>query len=455
MKRNNFLTIVAALVISLLFAAPAWAEKLYTVAPTQIPHVSREMKTAGYWINNIPDPDAVMMDAEAINAFNAHVREALPSTKDIRKIPDPYDGKTLREKLQSWFDEIKSKSYFDASGAAAEEAFFERMAGQMALELIPDAIKPEYGFIIRYADQRILPTEEGEYVVAGDIDFDELQNNALDVGTPVAVLHRSVDQQWAYVASESSDGWVRADKIAISDRPDFEAYLSAPCVVVTDPKADLYLDEARTQFYDHAQMGAKLPLTATGGPDVYAVTLPTADDSGKNQFQIAYVKKEQASMGYLPYTSRTVIEQAFKMLNAPYGWGGMYGEQDCSRFLQEVFATVGIDLPRNSQDQARVGQSLAAFEEKESLSRKVDVLQKAPAGSTILPMKGHIMLYLGTVGGRPYAIHAVWGYREPSAEGDVVRVINRVAVTDLYLGEGSQKGSLLQRLNAIRSISNP
>ncbi len=42
------------------------------------------------------------------------------------------------------------------------------------------------------------------------------------------------------------------------------------------------------------------------------------------------------------------------MLNQPYGWGDMYGEQDCSRFLQMVFATVGIMLPRDSKDQAQV-----------------------------------------------------------------------------------------------------
>jgi hypothetical protein len=185
-----------------------------------------------------------------------------------------------------------------------------------------------------------------------------------------------------------------------------------------------------------------------------AVALPTVTDSGKNRIQIAFVDKEQISTGFLPYTPRAVIGQAFKMLNEPYGWGGMYGGQDCSRLLQEVFATVGIDLPRDSKDQARTGKGLAAFKEDEPLSNKIAALKNAPVGNVILPMKGHIVLYLGTVNDRPYAIHSLWGYREPSDEGDVVRVINRTAVSDLYLGEGSGKGSLLKRLSAIRSISN-
>ncbi|HQP09979.1 MAG TPA: SH3 domain-containing protein [Candidatus Omnitrophota bacterium] len=449
MSKRKFVKIVIALAASFFWAATVCAEKLYTIAPTDLPNVSREMKTAGYWIGRIPGPDAVIMGPEAINAFNENIRENLGSVKDIRMIPDPTDGKALREKLKAIWNEYKNKNYFSQDDAPADEAFFDRLLGQMALESMSERIKPEYGFIVRYADQRILPTDESLYAVAGDIDFDELQSNALDAGTPVAVLHRSADQRWLYVLSESSDGWIKADKIALSHPADFDAYLTAPCVVTTSPKADLYLDEALTQFYDHVQMGAKLPLAATGAADAYAVTLPTADDSGKNQFKVAYVKKDQAAIGYLPYTPRVMIEQAFKMLNAPYGWGGMHGEQDCSRFLQQVFATVGINLPRNSRDQARVGRELAKFKEKESLSRKVDRLQKAPAGSTLLPMKGHILLYLGMVGNRPYAIHATWGYRVPSSEGDAVRVINRVAVTDLYLGEGSQKGSLLDRLNAI------
>ncbi|MBN2398363.1 MAG: hypothetical protein JXI32_08275, partial [Deltaproteobacteria bacterium] len=54
--------------------------------------------------------------------------------------------------------------------------------------------------------------------------------------------------------------------------------------------------------------------------------------------------------------------------------------------------------------------------------------------------------------GNPYAIHSTWGYREPAWWRDRVRVINRVAVTSLSLGEGSHKGSYLDRLRSIRVI---
>jgi hypothetical protein len=457
MKEIKPTFVISVLLALLLMGTAVFADgKLYYIAPTQIPNVAREMKTAGFWISRVAKPDAVIMDAQAINAFNLRVRDALKLTKDIQKIRDPYDGRRLREELLSWFNDFKKKDYFDDNGKKAAGTIFEHMATQMALESIDDELKLKYGFITRYADQRFLPTDAGLYATANDIDFDELQNSALDVTTPVVILHRSADKKWLYVASELSDGWVKATKVVIREQPDFETYLASPSfVVITSPKADLYLDEELTQFYDHIRMGVKLPSVPTSRPDVYAANLAMRARGGEAEFKTVYFKKELASEGYLPYTPRTVLEQAFKMLNEPYGWGGKYGEQDCSRLLQEVFATVGIILPRDSKDQAQVGQSLAAFKEDEPLTRKAATLKKFPVGGVVLPMKGHIMLYLGTVNDRPYAIHSVWGYREPSDEGDIVRVINRIAVSDLYLGEGSQKGSLLKRMNAILSMSNP
>jgi hypothetical protein len=36
--------------------------------------------------------------------------------------------------------------------------------------------------------------------------------------------------------------------------------------------------------------------------------------------------------------------------------------------------------------------------------------------------------------------------------GDIAREVNRVVVSDLSLGKGSQKGSLLERIISIRNV---
>ena len=129
------------------------------------------------------------------------------------------------------------------------------------------------------------------------------------------------------------------------------------------------------------------------------------------------------------------------MLNQPYGWGDMYGEQDCSRFLQMVFATVGVILPRDSKDQAQVSSSVVDFDGKSDDAAKIAAIARAPAANTFLAMKGHIMLYLGMVDGKPYVIHDT-----------TVSAVNRVIISDLSLGQGTPKGSLLKRLTRTVTI---
>ena len=112
---------------------------------------------------------------------------------------------------------------------------------------------------------------------------------------------------------------------------------------------------------DYVQMGVRLPLMETED-NAYQVLIPVCDSQGYLVRQQGYVLKKSGREGYLPYTARNILQQAFEMLNAPYGWGGMYGEQDCSRFIQQVFATVGVNFPRNSADQAMVGKQVAEFD---------------------------------------------------------------------------------------------
>jgi hypothetical protein len=161
---------------------------------------------------------------------------------------------------------------------------------------------------------------------------------------------------------------------------------------------------------------------------------------------------EDVSPGFLPFTARNIYKQALMMLNEPYGWGDMYGEQDCSRFLQMVFATVGIMLPRDSKDQAQVSNVAVDFDEKSSDDVKNAAIAQSPAANTLLAMKGHIMLYLGTVDGKPYAIHDTTGYKKIVDDKEISYAIDRVIISDLSLGQGSPKGSLLRRLTRTVTI---
>ena len=435
-------------------ASGAVTEKTYLVAPSVLPGVRPEMNTAGFWIGRLAQPDEVILDAAGVRALNRDIRDRLKLTKDIATFPERYSGDELRTALQRELDGFRTATRYGAGGRAVTSSFYASIETVMDQAMIDTVVDVGFGFVVGSADQRLLPTAAGLYAQTGDIDFDQVQNNALDIGTPVAILHESADRQWSYVMGPSSDGWVETDKVAVCSQEQLDNIMNRPFVTVVRAKGNVYLDEALTQYYGFVRMGAKLFLMGDSAQDVLAVVLPTRRQDGALEVKAGYLKRQETCPGVLSYTPRHIIEQAFEMRHTPYGWGGANGQQDCSQFVQEVFATVGVALPRNSSDQAKVGQLIRRFAEDQSDGqRRQAVVMQAIPGASLLHMNGHVMLYIGDVAGRPYAIHDVWAYREPGENGDAIRVINRVAVTDLHLGQRARSGSLLRRLKSIRAIT--
>jgi len=64
-------------------------------------------------------------------------------------------------------------------------------------------------------------------------------------------------------------------------------------------------------------------------------------------------------------TGADVVEGARKYLGVPYVWGGTDPAKglDCSGLVQLVYRNLGIDLPRVSRDQARVGDAVPSLAE--------------------------------------------------------------------------------------------
>ena len=369
----------------------------------------RAMKTAGFWISRHSSPDAVIMDLKQIDQFNERLRTGLNLTTNeaIGNIKLTKDIFTCHMNL---------------SGAAIAAA-------------------PRYGLVVHYASQRFLPTRKGLYQGKNGHDFDQLQNSALDVGTPVAVVHTSADGLWYYALTAISDGWVEAKYIALGNVRQVRKFAEGKdFAVVIRPKADIFMNGSMTEYDDYVRMGTRLPLARIDAGRV-TVNVPVMDADGTLVVKKAYMNAEDVNIGFLPFTARNIYKQALMMLNQPYGWGDMYGEQDCSRFLQMVFATVGIMLPRDSKTQAQVGNSIVDFNGKSDDAAKIAAIVRVPAANTILAMKGHIMLYLGTVDGKPYVIHDT-----------TVSAMNRVIISDLSLGQGTPKGSLLKRLTRTVTI---
>ena len=445
--------LLLTLIIGMISGCAA-KEKLYYAAPTLLPGTERVMKTAGFWAGHHPFPDRIILDRTGIDRLNLYVQDELKLTRDITRLESPLPGDYVRGTIQEIMDYYAGRDLYHENGSALTPRFYAEMTGYMNLHALPAKIDVRYGLIVRYTDQRVFPTGKAVYAKPHDRDFDEFQNSALDIGTPVAVARTSLDGKWYYVIDSLNAGWVPVEAVALCALEELKRFIAAESfAVVTEAKGSLFLDSGMRVYYDYARMGVRLPLHDIQN-NIAAILLPLRNEDGTLSKRAGYIRADEIHAGYLPYTPRTMIRQAFELLNAPYGWGGMYGEQDCSRFVQQVFATVGISFPRNSSKQSRVGILIGEYADNAAQETKLDIVSgEAIGGCTLLYMRGHIMLLLGTVHGTPYAIHSTWAYRQPRWGRDRVRVINRVAVTNLSLGAGSKKGSWLERLRSIRVVS--
>jgi hypothetical protein len=440
-----------AVILFLSISGCATPETKYYDTLKIFPDPARELKSPGFWTSHHPFADELLLDESAVRRINEHIRNSLGLTRDISATRKINSGEALHKILRHSLDSVSAGKYYLKSSGIADSAFLSALEQNMRLGGIPENIRVKFGLTNRYADQRIYPTTEGLFEHPGDNLFDKLQNSSLDMGTPLAVLHESRDGKWVYTRGPSSDGWIEKERITFLSRAKLKNYLKQrDFVVVISAKADIFLDPEMKVFHDYVRMGARFP-TKPGAGSVIEISIP--DHKANDGIKKAYIRKESASFGYLAYTPRNVIEQAFKFNNAPYSWGSANGEQDCSGFVQQVFAAFGILLPRNSTVQAEVGKLLGKFGRQTEDNEKMTVLsEKAAGGVTLIYMDGHIMIFLGMHEGKPYVIHDTWSYRSKGRYGDEVHVIGRVVVTGLDLGEGSSRGSLLKRVVSIRSI---
>jgi hypothetical protein len=418
----------------------------------------RKMKTDGFWIGIHPCPDKIIMTGKEIVCLNAHIENDLKLTRDITQLPPSISGTELASSLQALLDRYRKRRLFFRNGLPANAAFYERIRINMNFERILPQMPVQYGITTQMTNQRCLPTMENLHTKGLNFNLDMLQDNSFDMGTPVAVVHASADGEWYYVIDKHNNGWVKADRVALCDVNELKEFLSpVRFAVVIKAKVSVYLNANLTKYCDYVRMGTRLPLYGNLGATVLQVGIPFRKADGRLSMGVGYISASGVHEGYLLYTARTIIERAFELINTPYEWGGLNGEQDCSQFIQEIFATVGLALPRNSFKQAQTGILLDQFPGETPNRVKVESLaRKATGGITLLYMKGHIMLFLGTVDNCPYAIHNTCSYSEgKTLQGTRVQIINNVAVTSLFWGKETQKGSYIERLLMVMAICGP
>lgn len=421
--------------------------------PLLLTNVKPAQLNPNYWVDRLPEPDRVLITPEQLEILNEDTRAIVKDQVDVFKLSLTRQGAPIRELIEREYTMIKGRLLFGVDDQYLPKSLFETQIRPLVQwEKVPPQIKMRWGAAARSTSVRALPSEVKMLEEKGDIEFDQLQFTLIKLWTPVGIYHESSDGNWFYIQAPYTRGWVRSKDIAVfPTRGQLKKYSrQKQFLVVTGESAPLYADAAFQQRIQRPSMGTIVPL-ADKTADAYAVFLPAKNKTAP--VTTAYFNRSSdVTPGFLSFTQRNVIHQAFKLLGARYGWGGMYHGRDCSAFTQDVFLTVGIDMPRGSKEQSFVGTQLGIFNYKGDTELKMAALGQVLPGITIFRMPHHLMLYLGEENGQHYVIHCTWAERY-SMTSDAKNRINQVVISDLTLNGRSHLGSLFDRIISMNEIN--
>ncbi len=435
--------------------APGEAMPALPQGPLVLTNTTPEQLTPDYWINRLPNADKVLKTPEQLKFFNKEIDMMIKERVDIFESGVLASGTQYRNLIKSEYEIIAGRKLFDIHNKYFPKEYFPtKIEAIVNSKAVPDKLSIRWGAAVRPTSVRALPTSVKMLEEKDDIEFDQLQFSLIKIWTPVAIIHTSGDGQWYFVQAPYVRGWVKSKHIAIfPSRKALEEKVKAEkFVVILGEHEPICVDPECRQATQDASMGTVIPLVQKTQSS-YTIEMPIRQSDGSVRVKQYYLRgKADVHIGFPAYTQRNIIRQAFKLLGQRYGWGGMYYGRDCSGFVHDVFLSMGVDMPRDSDQQAMIGTQLGFYEPFEQAGQKAAALRVGTPGITLLKMPMHMMIYLGEVDGRFFIIHSTWAERV-SMTSDEKNRINQVVVSDTSLNGRSYLGTLFDRTISINELN--
>ncbi|UHQ19336.1 SH3 domain-containing protein [Lysobacter sp. KIS68-7] len=446
--QTKFMKSLLAMGLALAIATPAFALDKSSTAPSPsllaVPGVTDAQLDPAFWIKRLgPEADRVLLDAKGVDAANARMLADDPTIHDLATLP----ASVTKAQASEWIADLSSRptrTLYDDKGKEIPAATLDGLVADANLAAVPDAITPRYALVTERASLRTFPSNLRAFTDNDDTDIDRFQESALFPGMPVAIVHESRDGQWAFVVSKRYRAWIERKRIAEGPRDTVLAYAAAtPYRLVTAPKVrTVYTPELPQASELPLDMGTRLPIADVPGDTPvngqhpytsYAVQLPLRNDDGTLRIAPALVQKNaDTAASPLPVTQANILRQAFKFLGERYGWGHDYDARDCSGFVSEVYASLGLLMPRNTGDQARSPVlQRTPFTDTSTRAERDAAVSRLRVGDLVY-IPGHVMMMIGTIDGQPYVIHDTNGGSFLGADGKLHSMhLNAVSVTPL------------------------
>lgn len=437
-----------------------------THGASNIPDISDKQLNAQYWQQKLTQDQWMSMKNSQVKAFNQllfthneHMVQPLQTADSLSKVE-------LLGKL-SRISAVPSSARFYADGTQLTQSHFQHYLDNLNTQSIKKMNAVQFGLVVKRSAMRTFPTLDKVYNEQMDLDLDRFQETAVFPGEAVAILLSSTDNKWFLVQNYNYLAWVEQEAIAIGDKQALIQYTDqSDFLMITGAKVfTSYVPNEPKISQVQLDMGVKLPLLSAGqqhkelyGQSTagnYEVELPTRNEDGSLSFKTALIGRTQdVQQGYLEFTPKHVIAQAFKFLGERYGWGHDYNGRDCTGFVGEIYKTFGILMPRNSGQQGKgeYGTNFR-FNASTEVAAKMAVIDQLQVGDLIY-IPGHVMVYLGKENGQPFVIHDVKGLAYWTPDGDYYSgVLNAVSVTPLIKLQLNKQTTYLDKIYNIKRIT--
>ena len=291
------------------------------------------------------------------------------------------------------------------------------------------------GITLRHTNLRAMPTSMPYYLdpdkPGEGFPFDYFQQTSLPMGTPLYICNISKDESWILVETALAAGWLPVADVAGVDDAFVERWQHGGLAALVRDRV------AVGSSSEHA--GTLLPLASGSAPsglgNALSILFPVRGNDGKARAESVSLAPGDAVAVPLALSPANIALIGNGMMGQAYGWGGLMQLRDCSALTRDLYAPFGVWLPRNSARQAGVGRPIALTGMGNAEKEAVIVREAVPFAS-LLWLRGHIAVYLGTYQGKPVMFHNMWGLRTRDSSGscDGRAVVGKAVVTSLRPG---------------------
>lgn len=431
----------------------------------KMPNVKADMLKPGFWVNNASSVNKIIMNGAQIEQLNGNFVKEISTVVDLEKYNQSFTKNELNEKILNLSTPSKNPRY-DKDGNLVTEEYYNKLKENLNLDSLQDVTNVKYGITVRRTLMKTFPTYDLLFKQGDNYEFDRLMETAVYPVEPLVILSESKDKQWYFAQMYNYLAWIPAKDVALTTKDKLFSYVNNPRFLVATGKRaftvynplDKELSEikfdmgVRISLADESEVKDELygQSTVTN----YVVKVPVRDNDGNMVLKCALIpKSEDVNEGYLPYTKKSILNQAFKFLGERYGWGGMFEARDCSAFIMDIYRSMGIKLPRNTDEQEdhAVGK-IYEMKENVPVKEREKILKKLNEGG-VLYMPGHTMLYLGQYNGEHYMIHDFSGYYNKENDGSYKYYKARqVMVTPVKLVGSDDGKTYLEEMTTVKEF---